>query len=396
MRAVVVGKGPAGLLAAAMLAADGTSVTVVADHGGTLPLWSGRLDFRGRDGGRPIDDPWAWWATHGETHWPGAGECARWEALWAWVAAEWAILGVGDGTVPDRNRWTLSPLGRLRPVFLTPLWEWAFQEPVPAVFVEGPGMVDFVAEFLAERYRTLTGAPAQAVRLPKPPDWTPAWNALRWAGFVDGEPGLRWMEDAVAAAVGAPPSGSIVVVPPFLGIGRVHEIRRRLEGRIGAPVRELALPPPGVGGLRVQRRWERRLTQEGVVFWQGRVVGEERDGLVLDDGRTLSAEAVVWATGGVLGGGLRVDETGAVRDGVNGCVVTTLDEASATRSLAAVGWPLGGPRIVAGRQVGGCDPADAWDGGALVLWTAAHAAEQIRPGIVERLARAGGEGRMSP
>jgi glycerol-3-phosphate dehydrogenase subunit B len=385
----VVGKGPAGLLTAALLAEDGDAVTVVADHGGTLPLWSGRLDFRGRDHGRPIEDPWAWWAAHGDVRWPGAGARARWETLWRWVAKEMAALGTGDGTVPALNRWTLTAMGRLRTVFWAPVWEWVFQDPPPAVFVECVGVLDMAADFLADRYRSETGAPGYAVRLPRPPDWAPTWNALRWALFLDGQPGLRWMEDG--ETVGALPVGAIVVVPPILGIEREPEVRRRLQARVGAPVRELSLPPPGVGGLRVQRRWERRLADRGVVFWQGRVVAEEGGRLVLDDGRTLAASSVVWATGGVMGGGLRVDEVGTVRDSVNGDVVATVAEEAPVRALTA-GWPPDGPRVVAGRQVGDWDPAEDWDGGALVVWTAACAAERVRPGLVERLDPAGGKG----
>lgn len=273
--ATVVGRGPSGLFATALLVAGGVSVHLAASAAGSLPLWSGRMDFRNWEDAQPVGDPWRWWSTHGAPHFVGAGNVDRWAQVWALWGALTRRLGL-QAEVPDRNRWTATVMGRTRPVFWVPPWEMALELDealrMPVALVALDGLVDFDADPVADAFPD--GASVEACRLPKPPGWNPAWGAVRYAAYFDTAPGAEWLGQRLAAAVG-PRAASLIVMPQVLRLERTDALWRRLEGLVGRPVREVALPPPGVGGMRLERRWVRWLLSSGVHLHQGRV--EARD-----------------------------------------------------------------------------------------------------------------------
>jgi anaerobic glycerol-3-phosphate dehydrogenase len=92
--------------------------------------------------------------------------------------------------------------------------------------------------------------------------------------------------------------------------------------------------------------------------------------VTLQDGRELVADAVILATGGVLGGGLEIQPNGDVRNTVTGSVVGALGD----ELLGAVGhrnWDESIPVI--GRMLQGWNPDQRGNGGAMNLWTAHEA-----------------------
>ena len=385
--ATVVGRGPAGLMAATLLTAAGWSVHVVSSASGTLPLWSGRLDFRSWDQAVAVDNPWRWWEHHGEDHFPGGAELARWKRLWSIWAALVRQLGAEAG-VPECNRWTVTPMGRRRPVFWTPPWELALDQVPPAVAVVGlEGFLDFEPELAADGLR---GADAlRTMKLGAPPDWHPGWSGVRWAAFLDTGPGGDWLERQLGRALDGGPGDELVVLPQVLGLRHTELLRQRLERRLGRTVREVGLVPPGLGGMRREARWLAWLLSSGVQLHRGTVEAiRPAGGVTVADGRPVGEGPVILATGGVLGGGVRLSAEGTALDAILGCPLGHLVEGD--DPATALRWGLtASDGAVAGRQLAGCDPDVHGDGGAVCLWTAAAAAERLAPGLVARIARIG-------
>ena len=389
--ATVVGRGPAGLMAATLLAAGGVSVHLVAAAAGSLALWSGRMDFRGWDGGEPVANPWEWWGQHGAEHMDGGDSLGRWSRVWALWGALARELGVG-AAVPAANRWAPTPLGHRRPVFWAPPWELALESgPASlssAAVVGFTGFPDFDAELAADGFPASVAV--DTAWLPKPPGWSPSWTALRYAAYFDTEPGADWLSQQLLGAVG-PLAPELVVVPQVLGIEHTGALWRRLERLLERPVREVGLTPPGVGGMRIERRWMRWLLASGVHLHHGRVQSlYDAGGVWLGDGRRAGTGPVILATGGFLGGGLHLRPNGRAEDPVLRRTVGHLGETDSADTILRWGLAIGDPPAC-GRQVAGCDPDADGDGGAMCLWTAASAVDRVAPELVDRLQRIGQE-----
>lgn len=359
---VVVGRGPAGLLFSSLAVQDGATVTIVADSQGTLPLWGGQWDFRNYDDlGTAITDPYAWWQKF-PARTPTLGLSAAWLDRWQHLAALWNEMGIDVESPRAENRWTVTPLGHLRPTYLAPAWQHAIAKPGPVTFVGVPGLLDFSPEAMARVYGWATGAAAHVIELGAPAEWREGWNALNWAWFLDSAAGQLWLTRTLRETDLA--ADGPLLFPQILGVERCSTLMAHLTQVLERTIAEVSLPPPAVGGLRVQQRWDRWLRHHGVRFVSGHVRGAEAGAVWLSDGRRLDGQ-VVLATGGVLGGGLTVDIDGTVRDAVAGVVVARdMDD------LATVGHPdPHGPIPVVGRMVQGWNPDQYGEGGAMMLWT---------------------------
>ena len=98
-----------------------------------------------------------------------------------------------------------------------------------------------------------------------------------------------------------------LLLPPVLGLENANTIRARLEEALGIPVAEALGTMPSTPGLRLDgalRRWLARLE---VPVRRARVTAVEPDGSAVHLGEErLEADAVVFATGGVVPGGLQI------------------------------------------------------------------------------------------
>lgn len=369
-RATVVGQGPAGLLTASILSQAGLRVTVVADGEGTLPLWPGTFDFVNFDAaGRAVENPWKV-----PTLWPGDWPEDAWRVWWAWLGRLFERIGVSyrGGA---QNRWMLGASGRPKPVYLAPSWLYTTERPGPIWLVGQEGLQDSAGPVLAERYRTLTGEPARYDRLDAPPASRSFWSAIHWAGYFESDEGRSWLADALARRAQEVDPGWPLIMPAILGIDRVEAVLDGLARDLERPVGECGWVPPALGGVRLRDRWRRRLRNEGVWFVNGHVVGLDESRLRLADGRVIEGEAVILATGGLVGGGLVLDGDGRLFDSARGAEEPwggAIEELPA----AGVGLRAGGTVAVAGRQVGG-DVDRYGFGGALVLYSAVEAARQV-------------------
>jgi hypothetical protein len=97
-----------------------------------------------------------------------------------------------------------------------------------------------------------------------------------------------------------------LVLPPSLGVQQARA--QVLSRRTGVPCGEALAMPGGPAGLRFENARDRALASEGVSRSRARAKGTKRTEsrwlVATEEGATLEADAVVLATGGLLGGGL--------------------------------------------------------------------------------------------
>ena len=377
---LVIGRGPAGMLAASLFCLAGVAVDLVADGAGTLPLWSGAWHFRSYDGARLLDDPWQWWAD-AEGHPYAAWSSQQWREGWQTLSQVWRLAGIPTHPLPSRNWWTVSAAGTPDRAFLVPAWQYAVPAAEPVCLVGFEGLADSLADVQAVRYSRRCNLRAEVLALPSPPGWDGTWSTVRWASYLESEPGGAWLLEELTRRLAGVSDELPLLFPQVMGIRRVADILGAITRSTGRRAYEVPALPPALGGIRIQEQWTRWLLRNGARFRSGHVDGITEDGVTWHQTQSLNGAAVVNATGGVLGGGLAIR-----RDG-------SLWETVAARRLggsSALGQD--GRVVTAGRQLPGCDPDRHGDGGAVNL---ASAVEAVR-GTLQRLgwqpARSAGEG----
>jgi anaerobic glycerol-3-phosphate dehydrogenase len=101
--------------------------------------------------------------------------------------------------------------------------------------------------------------------------------------------------------------------PPVLGIEKHEEFVGLLTRQVGVPIHELLGVPGWPPGIRTGLSVEKALADSGVEMLRERAVSVERkaggdiEGVMTDGGKTLRGRFFILATGGMLGGGLRLD-----------------------------------------------------------------------------------------
>lgn len=294
-RVVVVGAGLAGLTAALVAAEDGAKVELVALGQGALTLHPGWLEIGDLAGlsAQP---------SHPYAH-AGDALAAGLSAIDRVVSLHPAAQGV-------------TSFGSLRPIAYT------VGTPMPElrnVLVVGlAGWRDFYAALVADSLRA-AGINVSSTTVTMPDfggnfdNWTV--DLARWLDTPDGL--ARLVEQVKPKLNGATEVG----FPAVLGFRA--ETRVRIAELLGIPVFEIPTLTPSVPGLRLYHALRQALIQRGGRFTVGsRVVGlAMREGRVTSvqaetsahgRTRTLPADAVILATGGLFGGGLESDYRGKV------------------------------------------------------------------------------------
>jgi glycerol-3-phosphate dehydrogenase subunit B len=118
---------------------------------------------------------------------------------------------------------------------------------------------------------------------------------------------LGWLAARLRIALtqaGANWSG--IVLPPMLGLDRAQA--EGLSRSVGLPCGEAVGSPGGPAGLRFENGRDRALSSAGVAKIAGRASTVEACGetwrITTQDGQILDAHSVVFATGGLIGGGI--------------------------------------------------------------------------------------------
>jgi glycerol-3-phosphate dehydrogenase subunit B len=337
---LIIGAGPAGLLAGWVASSRGARVRVLASGIGTThlsPGWIGVLDtacvpLRGQDEpaiGPALDLTGAletWVTEHPEHPYALAGL----DALRSGIAAlKEASAQVGIRYVGDLcgNFRLPTALGALVPAALAPESFVAGDARLPGtMLIAGPaGWRDFYPELCAGNLmRQGIAARGAVFDLPEAAsgkfDVTPTGLArlferadlrARVAAQVKEE-----LLNGVAARVG---------FPAVLGLEGHAEAWRDLQNRLGMPVFEIPTLPPCVPGIRLYHAFKRALLRSGarilldMTVTRGLAEGNRADGVVVPSPAreaTYRADRIILATGGLYGGGIRSDRLGALRETV--------------------------------------------------------------------------------
>jgi glycerol-3-phosphate dehydrogenase subunit B len=134
-----------------------------------------------------------------------------------------------------------------------------------------------------------------------------------FAARHDDDARLGWLAERLREALAIEFAGNTVaalVLPPSLGVDRARAVQ--LSALVGLPCGEPLAMPGGPSGLRFERARDRAFGAIGVERIEGRARRVERTGAPYGGGwrvtttqdESLDADAVVLATGGLLGGGI--------------------------------------------------------------------------------------------
>jgi glycerol-3-phosphate dehydrogenase subunit B len=320
---IVIGAGPAGLLAAWVACQSGAKVRVLASGIGTTHVSPGWIRILSESPGASLEK---WITMHPEHPYVLAGI----DALAGGLAALREVCG----------RAGLNYVGQIDANFRLPTALGAVIEAaaVPESFAAGdlrrPGAMliagpndwrDFFPKLCADNL-TRRGFPAQAASFDLPEMHTSRFDAtpVGLARLFDRAD----VRERVAAQLKPKLDGATRAgFPAVLGLDHSAEAWRDLSDRLGVPAFEIPTLPPSVPGMRLFNAFKAALTQAGVPILldmtatQGVVEGGRASGVVVPDvvrDRTYRADAIILATGGLYGGGITSDYTGALREAIFG------------------------------------------------------------------------------
>jgi glycerol-3-phosphate dehydrogenase subunit B len=136
-----------------------------------------------------------------------------------------------------------------------------------------------------------------------------------FAARHDDDARLEWLAERLREAIGRS-SGRLraLVLPPSLGLERARA--DALSDRVGVRCGEALALPGGPAGLRSERARRKALEGAGVEIVEARALGASRAGhgwtIDVDGGGRVDGDAVVFAVGGLIGGGLEYAPAEAV------------------------------------------------------------------------------------
>jgi glycerol-3-phosphate dehydrogenase subunit B len=348
---LVVGSGPAGLLAAWTASSQGARVRVLASGMGTThlsPGWIGVLDTREDASADTADDLAGalerWTAGHPEHPYAILGLAAleKGIALLKEACAEAELHYVGDLRA---NHWLPTALGALVPAALAPESFAAGDARLPGeMLIAGPsGWRDFYPGLCAENLAR-QGVKARGVHFDLPEagrfDLTPVGVARLFeraevrAGVAaqlkaklldDGAPSPRPVRHGRDGRFRNGTGPARVGFPAVLGLEKHAEVWREMQDRLGLPVFEIPTLPPSVPGMRLHGALKRALARSGVRIFldmtvaRGLTDGARALGVVVPGAArdaTYRADRIILATGGLYGGGISSNRHGEMREAI--------------------------------------------------------------------------------
>jgi glycerol-3-phosphate dehydrogenase subunit B len=319
---LVIGAGPAGLLAAWVARQRGAKVKVLASGIGTThvsPGWIGVLHDQAP--GASLE---SWIAAHPDHPYALAGLDALRGGL-AGLREVCAQAGLSYVGALDANFRLPTALGAVAEAAVVPESFAAGDLSQPgAMLIAGPAdWRDFYPKLCADNLAR-QGFPVQAVTFDLPEMHTSKFDAtpVGLARLFDRAD----VRERVAAQLKPKLNGATRAgFPAVLGLECLAKAWRDLSDRLGVPVFEIPTLPPSVPGMRLFSAFKAALTLAGVQILldmtavRGVVEGGRATGVVVPNvvrDQIYPADMVILATGGLYGGGITTDYTGAMRETV--------------------------------------------------------------------------------
>jgi glycerol-3-phosphate dehydrogenase subunit B len=317
---LIIGAGLTGLFAAVLAARRGASVTLVARGRGNLELSHGCIDVW--KAGTPL----AQIIDHlPDTH---PYKLVGFEAVQAALAAFCEMTAAADypfTAKPGGNLLLPTALGTIRTTAYAPpsLAQGDMADRTPFVLAGLSGFRDFYPALAASALER-AGLPVKGVlELP-----IPGAPVRRDAYATD----LAYLFDKPAnreqiTRLWKPLLNGVerLGLPAVLGLRQVSAAFWEMQERLSLPLFEIPTLPPSIPGLRLERMLRRAALDAGVQIVEGVPAVGQTDGgrrvagvVVESAGRSRfhTADAVLLATGDILGGGLEAGQDGHVRETV--------------------------------------------------------------------------------
>ena len=329
---VIIGGGLAGLVCGIRLSKAGRRCAIISSGQSALHFSSGSFDLLGAlPDGTPVTAPAesvAETIRQAPEHPYARIGAERFGALAAEAAALLAEAGVAVEGDAARNHYRLTPMGGLKPAWLT-LAGYVRSEASDAlpwrkaVLFNAEGFLDFYTQFLAEGFRRMgTECAVRTFNMPALETIRNNPSEMRSANIArifDRQENLDELARILRREAG---DAEAVLLPAVLGIDR-RDAAAQLERQAGRPVAMVATLPPSVPGLQAQLQLRRYFQQSGGVYMLGdTAVRYEAEGgritalYTADHGDiAFEADSYVLATGSYFSQGL----VAAVRAGRGLC-----------------------------------------------------------------------------
>lgn len=334
---IVIGAGLAGLMGALALAEAGCRPLVLAKGQGATHWTSGTIDVWGGDASQNLRDALRDVIAARPDHpYARVGVAGIEEALARFRALTEAVRYPYVGSL-ERNVLLPTALGALRPAALLPATMAAGDVRLGgrlllAGFHE---LRDFFPQ-LAAANLSAQGLPARGVYLRMPPTKRRLDFSTRTFAQLFDDPAFR--EDVGRQLRAARGDATRIGMPAVLGLRDPLGVVAELQSLSGAQIFEIPTLPPSVPGMRLFTILQQAISAAGGRLQIGSEVlrGEAADGrlaAVFSEAAAHQqqhrARAFLLATGGIAGGGLRTDYTGAVWETALGLPVQAPDSRGA-------------------------------------------------------------------
>lgn len=312
---IVIGGGLAGLTAAIAAAGRGKQVALLTAGAGTLAIGGGTIDVLGYlEDNSPVDSPAAALGNLAADHpYSKVGPQAVAAAVEFFLDLCRQAGFAYTGTLAA-NHWLPTAAGTLKPSCLLPLT----MDPAPLatashVLVAGfARLKDYFPDLVGSGLRTHAGRHREYEPVLIDPGFAGGRDvtALDIARWLDTPAGQQACYEQLARFVRP---GSVVVIPPVLGVRPDYEVRNKLEQALACSFVETVIMPTAITGLRLRallvnhaRKLGVRILEQAHAAWAvqtgGRVAAIVTDNM--DRERAYRTEAVILATGGFWGGGI--------------------------------------------------------------------------------------------
>ncbi len=334
---VIIGGGLAGLVCGIRLSKAGRRCAIISSGQSALHFSSGSFDLLGAlPDGTPVTAPVesvAETIRQAPEHPYAKIGAERFGALAAEASALLAEAGVAVEGDAARNHYRLTPMGSLKPAWLTlgGYVRSASPDALPwskVALFNAAGFLDFYTQFLADEFRRM-GVACSVHTFNMPALETIRMNpsemrSANIARIFDRQENLDELARMLLRDAG---DAEAVLLPAVLGIDRRDAVEY-LTQQVGRPVAVIATLPPSVPGLQAQLQLRRYFQQLGGVYMLGDTAvryaaeGDRITALYTADHGDIAftADDYVLATGSYFSQGL-VAEMNGVREPLFGLEV---------------------------------------------------------------------------